>query len=169
MNAALRALRENQSGTFGLQITSMIDMFTIILVFLLKSYTSSAVDITPSKGLSLPQSTAVGAPVEALKLAVSKEGIFVDDKAIVTFENGQLPKGSTDAGDAKFIKPLYEALSAQAQKSKGIAKQNETVTFDGKIIFQADQSLNYQLIRKVMYTATIAGYSDFKFAVVAHE
>ncbi|MDZ4677545.1 MAG: biopolymer transporter ExbD [Oligoflexia bacterium] len=169
MNAAVRALRQNQSGTFALQITSMIDMFTIILVFLLKSYSSSVVDMAPMKDLRLPSSTATVSPVEALKLAVSKDGIYVDDKSIVVFENGQLPKSATDASDTRFIKPLFEALNTLAQKSKNIAKQNENVTFDGKIVFQADQSLNYQLIKKVMYTATIAGYSDFKFAVVAQQ
>ncbi len=167
MNSALRAARENQKGTFHLQITSMIDMFTIILVFLLKSYASSAIDISPSKALNLPSSTAAGAPIEALKLMVSKEGIFVDDKNVLALVNGELPKDVTDANDPKFIRALYDALALQVQKTKSIAKQNESVNFEGKIIFQADRSLNYQLIRKVMYTTTMAGYSDFKFAVVS--
>lgn len=167
MGYAMTALRKNKEGTFALQITSMIDMFTIILVFLLKSYASSAVDVTPSADLHLPASTATESPNEALKLVVSKFGIFVDDKKVVTFVNNDIPREVVDARDTKFIKPLFEALNQQALKSKNIAKQNESVNFEGKVILQADQSLSYQLLRKVMYTATIAGYSDFKFAVVS--
>lgn len=166
MSAAMKALRRNQSSTFGLQITSMIDMFTIILVFLLKSYSSSAVDATPSQNLRLPSSTSVEKPVEALKMMVSQTGIFVDDKLIVTLENGVPAKSSISLKDEKFIQPLFDSLTAEAQKTKSISKQNDSVAFDGRIIFQADQKLSYQVIRKVMYTASLAGYSDFKFAVV---
>ena len=105
--------------------------------------------------------------VEALKLVVTKNGIFVDDKNIVNFENGALPKSVLDGGDERFIRPLYDALKAQADKTKNIAKQNETVNFEGKVIFQGDSALDYKLMRKVMYTSAFAGYTDFKFAVAA--
>jgi biopolymer transport protein ExbD len=55
---------------------------------------------------------------------------------------------------------------AQAQKSKAIAQKNEAVTSDGKIIMQADQSLNYSFVKQVMYTSALAGFTDFKFAVI---
>jgi biopolymer transport protein ExbD len=166
MNAVTKALRR-QNGTFGLQITSMIDMFTIILVFLLKSYASSAVDVTPSKSMSLPGSTANTAPIEALKLQASKEGIFVDDKNVQQLVNGELPRAQGGQDD-QLIPGLYEALQKQVQKSKDIANKNDTVQFEGKIIFQGDRSLKYQTIRRIMYTSVMAGYSDFKFAVVTN-
>jgi biopolymer transport protein ExbD len=166
-NKAITALRKNQTGTFGLQITSMIDMFTIILVFLLKSYASSAVDMSSNKNVVLPSSTASQAPIEALKLVVSKEGIYVDDKLVAAMEQGLVPKSFIDQKDDRFITPLYQALKAQADKTKSISAQNTDVNFEGKIIFQADQGLSYQTLRKVMYTSSFAGYTDFKFAVVS--
>jgi biopolymer transport protein ExbD len=57
-------------------------------------------------------------------------------------------------------------MSDAAKKTQEIAKQNESVKFEGKVVFQADQALNYALLKKVMYTAVLAGYSDFKLAVV---
>ena len=41
----------------GLNITSMMDMMTIILVFLLKSYSTQDISIAPSEDLELPVST----------------------------------------------------------------------------------------------------------------
>jgi hypothetical protein len=145
----------------------MIDMFTIILVFLLKSYAASSVEIAVNKDVRLPSSTASGAPVEALKLIVSTKGIYVDDQQVARVENGVIPREFLDGSDNKFIRPLYDALKYQADKSKAIASQNKDVEFEGKVIFQADQGLGYSLLKKVMYTSSFAGYTDFKFAVVS--
>lgn len=159
MNPFLRKMHTGSSQP-PLQLTSMIDMFTIILVFLLKSYAASSIDITPSKNMNLPMSTSVEAPVEALKMMVTVDAIFVDDKEVMKIDSRLL------ASKEEVLKPLYDALNAQAAKTKNIASKNESVSFDGKIIMQADQTLQYAFLKKVMYSAALAGYSDFKFAVV---
>lgn len=153
--------QHNKHSTFPLQITSMIDMFTIILVFLLKSYSSSSVDISPSKDMRLPSSTSLQSPIEALKMMVTEKAIFVDDVE-VTKVDGDLLKSKDNV-----IMPLFNALSDQAKKSKSISSQNSNVQFDGKLIMQADQALNYRILKRVMYTSALAGYTDFKFAVIA--
>ena len=55
-----------QSEEMSLQITSMADIFVIILVFLLKSYATSSVNVNPMAGMSLPEAHAGDAPIEAL-------------------------------------------------------------------------------------------------------
>ena len=155
-------------STFKIQITSMVDMFVILLVFLLKSYSTSAVNITPDDKLRLPASSSTKDPVEALKLVVSKVGIFVDDKKVVSLQDGRIEATDIDATDTNFIRSLYTALDAQASKSKSIAKANETVEFDGKVVMQADRDLPYELLRKVMYTSMMAGYADVKIAVYSN-
>ncbi len=162
-------LDKRAPSTFKIQITSMVDMFVILLVFLLKSYSTSPVTINASNDLTLPASTSTKDPVDALKLVVSKTGIFVDDKKIVDIAQGNLTTKDIDSTDTNFIKALYEALDEQAKKSKNIAKQNETVEFDGKVVMQADRNLSYTLLRKVMYTSMLAGYSDVKIAVMTKD
>lgn len=156
-------------STFKIQITSMVDMFVILLVFLLKSYSTSPVNITPSDKLTLPASTSVKAPEDVLKLIVSKEGIFVEDEKVVELEAGVLDVKDVEANDTQFIRALYAALDEQAKKSQSIAAVNEEMEFDGKVIMQADRSLPYDLLRKVMYTSMMAGYSDLKIAVFSKE
>jgi biopolymer transport protein ExbD len=167
MSNAMWYLRKNRTSTFTLQLTSMIDMFTIILVFLLKSYATSAVDVVPGKDVTLPSSTSTVSAIEALKVVVSQKGIFVDDKQILAFEDGKVPAGMLDAQDKKFIKPLFDALKEQADKTKSISKQNETVNFEGKVILQADRALSYDQLSKVLYTSAFAGYTNVNFAVAA--
>lgn len=59
--------KKKSSEEMTIQITSMADIFTIILVFLLKSYSTSAVNITPSNGLKLPTAQAAEVQVVFLK------------------------------------------------------------------------------------------------------
>lgn len=167
----LKKYMERRSpSTFKIQITSMVDMFVILLVFLLKSYSTSPVNITPSDKLTLPVSTSTKDPVDVLKVVVSKDGIYVDEKQVVKFdEKGEVALTDLDANDTNFIRSLYTELDVQATKSRDIAKVNETIEFDGKVLMQADRGMPYALLRKVMYTSMLAGYSDVKIAVVMNQ
>jgi biopolymer transport protein ExbD len=159
---------KSSPSTFKIQITSMVDMFVILLVFLLKSYSTSPVAITPSDKLTLPASTSTKDPVDALRVLVSRDGVFVEDKKILELRNGQIDSKDVDATDLQFIRALYSELDTQAQKSRSIASEGDAVDFGGKVIMQADRSLPYELLRKVMYTSMMAGYSDVKIAVIAN-
>ncbi|CAN5397969.1 hypothetical protein BH10BDE1_BH10BDE1_19780 [soil metagenome] len=164
-----RYIDKRISSTFKIQITSMVDMFVILLVFLLKSYSTSPVQITASDQLTLPASTSTKDPVDVLKLVVSKSGIFVDEKKIVELKDGVLSVGDVDANDTQFIRALYTELDEQAKKTRTIASQNTELEFDGKVIMQAERTLPYDVLRKVMYTSMMAGYSDVKIAVMLKE
>ena len=161
--------QNNKKATFTLQLTAMVDMFTIMIVFLLKSYSTSSVHITPQKGMKLPQSSSYTQPVEALKLVVSLDGIYVDDKQIIPLTEGQLANVDLDSNDPDFIRGLYEVLDKEAEKSKSIAEENTEHEFEGKVVMQADARLNYALLKKVMYTSSMAGFADLKLATVAFE
>jgi len=163
----MKRFMDQRSSAFKIQITSMVDMFIILLVFLLKSYSTSPVNITPSAHLNLSMSTTNTDPVDVIKLVVSKQAIFVEDIKVADMANGKVEKTQLDAGDQQFIRPLFDELDKQAQKLRGIASVNETVEFDGKILMQIDRELPYEVLKKVMYTSMLAGYYDVKFAVVS--
>ena len=154
------------SASFKIQITSMVDMFVILLVFLLKTYSTSPVNITPKNGMVLPESSALTDPIDVVKLIVSEDGIFVEDKKVVTLEKGRVPASMIDANDPSFLRPLYEALDEHAKHAKEISKVNDSFEFDGKALMQADRGLPYEVLQKVMYTSMMAGYADVKLAVI---
>lgn len=154
-------------STFKIQITSMVDMFVIILVFLLKSYSTSPVNITMNEDLRLPASSSFTDPEDVVKLIVSKAGIFVEEKRVVEFKDGQLAGTDVDKADPQFIRALFEELDQTAKKTKDIAEKNDTIEFDGRILMQADKDLPYALLQKVMYTSMLAGYAEMKLAVAS--
>jgi biopolymer transport protein ExbD len=155
------------TGHFKIQITSMVDMFVILLVFLLKTYSTSPVNITPKQGMTLPGSSSLTEPIDVVKLIVSEDGVFVEDKKVMDLEKGRMPASFVDSNDPEFMRPLYEALDAHAKHAKEISKVNDSFEFDGKVLMQADRGLNYEILQKVMYTSMMAGYADVKLAVIA--
>jgi biopolymer transport protein ExbD len=152
-------------SSFKIQITSMVDMFVILLVFLLKTYSTSPVNITPKEGLRIPESTATADPIDVVKLIVSEDGVFVEDKKVMDLEKGRVPAAQVDRQDPSFLRPLFDALDERAKLAKSISKVNDSFEFDGKALMQADRSLPYAVLQKVMYTSMMAGYADVKLAV----
>src|SRR6185503_16602722 len=85
--------RAKQSEDMALQITSMADIFTIILVFLLKSYATSALNITPSAGTMLAEANAGETPVEALKMEIAENSIQIEGQPVTPLKAFQVEKG----------------------------------------------------------------------------
>ncbi len=166
MNILETMRKFNKKSTFTVQITSMCDMMTILLAFLLHQQSTSSAQITPIEGLELPQAYSAGDPVEALKLVVTRNGVFVNDKKVAEIAEGKISAAALDAKDKMFIPALYEELDKEAENSKKIAKVNETVEFEGKVVMLADSRLNYEVLKQVMYTATSAGFANVKLASV---
>lgn len=166
--------RKTNQTTFGLNVTSMTDMFTILLVFLLQTYSSSDVEIIPEKDIRMPSSTAEANPVRSVQISLSAHELKMGKEVIAHLENSDFTRASIDPNDSNFILPLFKALEKYSQETK--AKRDlaatdpkvkaPSVEEDGKLLFQADQNLSYQVLRKVMYTASMAGYPKLKLATV---
>lgn len=153
--------RKEQNQTFLLNITSMTDMFTILLVFLLQTYSTADFQVDPEKGVSLPLSNAQLNPTKALKVTLSKTDLIFEGRKIASLDpQGDFAKADLESSDSNFIKPLFAELEKASKESQ------EPSVKEGKLIFMADSSLNYQMIRKVMYTASMAGFPKLKMATV---
>jgi biopolymer transport protein ExbD len=151
------------SEEMSLQITSMADIFTILLVFLLKSYSTSALAISPSKGLELPQAQASDEQVEALKVMVSESSVEVEGQPAATLEHFTFD--SKDIQNGASVS-LNEALEKARKRQLLIAQSNTDVKVDSKIIVVADQHAPYSTLKTVLASAALQGYTDFKLAVV---
>ena len=144
-----------------LNITSLMDIMTIILVFLLKSYSTEDIQIAPSENLLLPVSASDKPPMLAVITVISKIAITVDGVDVVLVSGNQV--GEQDKRGT-LITPLFDALKAAADQ----AKANAATTggkFDGQLLLQCDRDIPFSLVREVMYTAGQAQFAKFKFVV----
>lgn len=153
-------IKRNQS--FTLNVTSMTDMFTILLVFLLQTYSSSVIEINPVEGLRLPASNTTKNPVDGIKISISPTELKFDKKTIAMVQNNSIEQAAMDPNDSEFIKPLFDEFQKinEAHKLTPDAKI-------GKVLFQADKEVPYGTLRKIMYTASMAGFPNLKFITVS--
>ena len=155
------------------QLTSLIDIMTILLFFLLKHY-SASVPLNISKDLQLPLSTSRRAPINALNLAISKTEISVDGQKVVQLEPSPVPDvkmipASAFQKDPDLIVPLLEILKKKRSYATTAEALDSRMKFQGDCIVQADKSIPYTLLRKVLYTAGQADYVQLNFAVQYEE
>jgi len=152
--------------TSGLMLTSMMDILTVILFFLLKNYTSHvSSNFNVGKDIKLPKSSALIAPPQALQLVVTKNAIMLDDREIVTMVNGEINHKEM-YGDGVTILKLAQALQAHKKRSLYVEQRNDTHSFTGLIVMQADKDLPFSLLKKVIYTAGITDFVNLKLAVL---
>ncbi len=147
----------------SLQITSMIDVFTILLVFLLKSYATEGHLVHIAEAIRLPASTATQAIQPAVSVAFNERSLYVDDELLVEDVGPYL------ASDDLLIEPLYRALQARADRTREIAARNPSVVFTGEVVLQGDREIPFRLLKKIIYTAGQAEYVNQSMAVYREE
>jgi biopolymer transport protein ExbD len=141
----------------SLQITSMADIFTIILVFLLKSYSMGLTSISPSKGLVLPEATAGDPTKETIKVEISSDSILVDQKPVVALKDFEFP--INELREQGMSQALYQALLSQR-------KQQNLTDADSTILLLADEKTPFSTLKSVMASAANTGFVDLKLVVV---
>lgn len=165
---ASRFKRRKKDSIFEIDITSLLDILTILLVFLLQSYNSSGVIINVPDGIELPRSASDSINNFGVNVQVSKTQIWVDDEEVLnteTTDQGQM----FDEGGRRIV-PLYNELV----KIKETIKQSEKLSprakkFSGVANLVVDKSLKYSYLKRVMYTCAAAGFKEFKFVVLTKQ
>src|SRR5580692_3702523 len=149
-----------------LNITPMMDMMTIILVFLLKSFSSSASTITFDSNLQVPKSSTQLKMKLALAITVTKKVILVEGDAIAPINSGKVdPTVKRDGENGYYITPLVEILEKHARREKKVADLTGQ-KFEAQLMIVADQTTPYRLLTEIIYSCGQAGYANYRLLVL---
>lgn len=148
----------------SLTINSLMDILTIILVFLIKNYSADPVQIKQAPDMQLPFAFSRQKPEEATNVTITMRSITVVDKKVVALENGKV--AAADMQGDFLIQPLLDALADEVEHYKKVAKYNKKSEFKGLMTIICDREVPFNLLTKVMYTAGQAEFSKWKFAVI---
>ena len=150
-----RAARRNRNtSTVDLNLVSLIDIFTILIFFLLIN--TGVADVLPnSKSIKLPESTAEKLPRETVVVLVSQNEIVVEGRKVAAVSD------VIDA-EADVIPSLKAELDVLASRQV-IRAENEASK--RAITIMGDKEIPYRLLRKVMVTCARAEFTDVSFAV----
>jgi biopolymer transport protein ExbD len=143
-----------------LSLTSMMDVMTIILVFLIKQVDTEGQLVTAAENLVLPASTSTKVPKEvSLGLIVDHNWVLVDGQQIVettvVSEQDSLLVAALDAVLKEKRETEKAALLAKGESDEG----------GGNIIVQLDKNTYYDIMFKVMATCGASGFTNVAFAV----
>jgi len=169
-NRAVR-LRGKRSSRFAkkevmdIDITSLLDILTILLVFLLKSYNSSGILINIPEGIGLPMSESQTLNTDGVIVQVSPTKIWVDDKEVLDSE--KIEQNTYTDGGRKIV-PLYEILVQKKKTIQAIEQSSpQAKKFSGIINLVVDKTLKHDYLKKIMNTCAESGYKQFKLVVMS--
>ncbi len=156
--------RRNKRPPIDLDITSLLDILVIMLVFLLKSYNSTGIVLNVPKDITLPTSNSSDLNTSGVVVQVSPSTIWVDNQIVLDKEN--LTGRTYDYGGRRII-PLFNELI----KKKNLVKQVEKAApeakkFSGIVNLIVDKTIKYSEVKKILFTAAEAGYKSYKFVVL---
>lgn len=137
----------------ALNMVSLMDIFTILVFFLLVSTTDSEVLPSP-KNINLPESVAQKPPKENVIIMVSQKDIMVQGKKISSVDAALQSKQS-------IITPLLVDLKIRADEGKGKRKTDPK----RGVTIMGDKEIPYQLLKKIMLTCANADYTNISLAV----
>ena len=141
----------------GLQLTSLLDMFTIILVFLMVSFQAEDKEFVLHSGVKLPMSSAKSPFKTGVNMAITKDAVLIEGKPVHKLERG----GKVTKKDFKAGK--IEAVTKAIEKAWKLHKREEGE--EDIVVIQADKKLPYKTIHLVLRSAAYAGVYRFRLVV----
>lgn len=149
-------MERNKKKVLNLPLTSLMDVFTILVFFLLFHSGSSEILETP-KQIKLPDSVVESKPRVTVVIMVSPEIVLVQGEAVI--KTDQLLDTSVGA-----IPEITERL---AQLERNIIGINSKTAVDSKeVTILADKMIPFRALKKIMSTCTNSGYGRISLAVI---
>ena len=153
-------LMERYASDGGLTLTSMMDILTTLLFFVLKSYVSGGEVTVPPPGVTLPRSTVNADMHTSVVVAIDHDTIMMDGEKVASVRDAV-------SSDELMIAPLAKRLvEARALMDDLAQKKGEKRQVSRLATIQGDAGIEFRVLQKVMYTLGQSGYENIALAVI---
>lgn len=168
-----------RSAVVALNMTAMVDMFTVMCVFLLQNYaTTNQVLPMPDK-VDLPAAHEVKELLPANVVIIGEDGIMLNNLRVADFRTVKEQEDWTIQPLLENLKKSVEEAEASSKsvgnqikkavnKAKGDKEEPEIPDYM-RITIQSDKNVDFLTVKKVMFTVTEAGMKEINFAVIKRE
>ena len=152
----MKRMARNRQTVAKMNLTSLMDVFTILVFFLLVNSATTEVLETP-KQITLPASVVEDKPRETVVIFISPEQVTVQGEAVVRTEDILAMEGQD-------IAPIGARLAEVSQSIIGL--RTRSVAESQEVTILADKSVPFRVVKKVMSTCTSQGYGRISLAVL---
>lgn len=163
----------SNKDSLSLNLYPMLDIFSILITFLLMSYSTDPVSHDINAGLELPESATMITLDELPAIVVTKTELFVNDKKVADVVNGAVPLEQLGESYQGAIRPVYDELKLIAYANK---RAVSTVTDDpsilgksGALTMEMDKGHPFKLMKRIMLSAQQAEFVTFKLVATRLE
>ena len=146
-----RGFQKKHSKSASLNLVSLMDIFTILVFFLMVNSSEVEVLQTNSK-IKLPDSTSEQRPENRLVISIDEDDLVLQGRPVATVADIVSP-------EVKIIEGLEEELRYQA------ARKGEIPELGFEITIMGDRELPYWLLKKIMYTCQHSDFAQISLAV----
>ncbi|MCO7223065.1 biopolymer transporter ExbD [Pleionea sp. CnH1-48] len=141
-------------GKGGLNLVSLMDIFTILVFFLLVN-SSNVEQLPSSKAITLPESKAERLPEETLLILINNDDLIVQGRKIASAEQ-------IINSEDNVIPALKAELELQLQNRLGLTQDLEDT---GEVTIMGDKEIPYKLLKRILYTLSASNYKNISLAV----
>jgi len=152
----IKRMGRNRLKITKMNLTSLMDVFTILVFFLLVNSGSVEVVEAP-KDVKLPESVVESKPRETVVISISAEEVVVQGKLVAFVEDILNNKESA-------IDPINARLAELKESVIGI--NTKTVAASQEVTILADRSVPFTVVKTIMSTCTAEGYENVSLAVI---
>jgi biopolymer transport protein ExbD len=155
-----KGMMERYTSDGGLTLTSMMDILTTLLFFVLKSYVSGGEVTVPPPGVTLPRSSVSADMKTSVVVAIDHDAIIMDGERVATVSEAV-------ASEELMIASLAKRLTAARAQMDELAKlKGEKREVARMATIQGDAGIEFRVLQKVMYTLDRNGFPDIALAVL---
>ena len=152
----MRRMGRNKKKLTGLNLTSLMDVFTILVFFLL-FHSSGGEAVEAPKQIKLPDSVVETKPRETVVIMVSPEVVLVQGEAVINTPDLLDDKIETIGGITDRLERLERNI---------IGISTKTVVQSKEVTILADKTIPFSVLKKIMSTCTASGYGRISLAVI---
>ena len=158
-----------ESEEMHLNITSLIDVLTILLVFLLKSYSAEPEgNITISDEIQLPSTiSTLKINEQQTAVTITKKAVLVDNKLQVAEIGPNWDLQGVSEDNPFKLQSLISALEEISEKKEYIAENNPNFQFKGEILIQGDEEMPSRVLAAILFSVGQAGFDRIKLIAVS--
>lgn len=152
----MKRMGRNKRKIRTLNLTPLMDVFTILVFFLLFHSTGSDIVETP-KQIQLPDSVVETKPRETVEIMVSPQVVLVQGQPVIS-----TPELLDDG--IGLVPEITDRLGQLERNIIGIS--TKTVAASKEITLLADKTIPFKVLKKIMSTCTDSGYGRISLAVI---
>jgi biopolymer transport protein ExbD len=155
-----KIVRGRKGTNAELNVVPMVDMMTMLVIFLLQQFSATGEVLYMQKDIRLPDARHGQMIDQAPTVAISADQVVITGQKVA-----DVADLDRDAGYLN-IPALEERLREDKKRWEFIHQSDPNRKWDGIVNIQADQKVPFRIVKRVMYSCGVAGYFNLNFAAL---